>query len=104
MNKKTILLGALGLAVVAGIGFYFWNKSKNTSNTENKDAKKNDNTKVVDEKSKATIETPKASDAEIQELKNKLDACNKKYANIRVAGGVHPCASLKEQYNLLTKK
>ena len=30
MDKKKILIG-VGILVVAGVGFYFWNKSKNTT-------------------------------------------------------------------------
>ena len=33
MNKKYILIG-VGILAVAGIGFYFWNKSKNATNSE----------------------------------------------------------------------
>ena len=90
MDKKYILIG-VGILAVAGIGFYFWNKSKNATDSGGAEGGAEGGTEAsadsTTKSAEATSETP-AKGTNIKDLKGKdkkdfkketKDVCKEKY-------------------------
>ena len=126
MNKKYILIG-VGILAVAGIGFYFWNKSKNATNSEVAEGGTEGGTEAsADSTTKSTTpsatpsatptSTPSATPKPVLETrKDKRKACGRKpiikkkkeeWQKCIDAGGVASFEGLSEMYqqNIIREK
>jgi len=80
MDKKYILIG-VGILAVAGIGFYFWNKSKNATDSGGAEGGAEAPADSTTKSAEATPETTSNEKTPLTKRKDKRKACGRKPLN-----------------------